>query len=369
MKNVGEGPIEAILAARDKEFESLDDFCQRADLRKVGKRALESLIKVGAFEEFATRAQLLAVIERMTRLSATTHQAADVGQTSLFDMASFDVPVTGSILNPVPVVEDIRQRVLLGWEKELVGTYVSAHPLDGRMEEIRAAVTRMCGDLEELRHDRQVRVAGLISKVRHTTTKKGDTMAFVEIEDTQGSMEIVVFPRTFAAFQHLLATENLVVVSGKVDAKDADRPKILADGITTELKTYRPIDDNNGSNGYTPPPPPDETPVLRETPVPYEVATSSGVDLLDEPEMPPSPWVTETKPVMFILPRANKLDEDVRKLNAVHRLLKANPGERRFELCIPQNGVGVLVAFDELSITLDGRMREKLDALGVQVQE
>ena len=357
IKNVGSGPIEAILASRSAPFESIDDFCQQVDLRKVGKRALESLIKAGAFEGFASRAQLLAVVDRMTRLSSTTHQAADVGQTSLFDMTSFNVPVTGSILNPMPEVEEPRQRILLGWEKELIGAYISSHPLAGRMDELKDAVTCFCNDLEELRHDRRVTVAGLITNLRHTTTKKGDAMAFAEIEDTQGSLEIIVFPRTFEEYKHLLAPENLIVVSGKVDGKNEAQPKILADSITTELTSYRPVDTppefSLSPNGYPDTPSP--------LPEPDEV-----VPPIANTAPPPPDWVQDPAPLVFMLPRVNNVQADVNTLRQVYTLLKENPGERAFTLCIPQNGEGVLIGYRH-GIHYDAGLKAKLTALGVSV--
>jgi len=362
VKNVGDGPIEAILEARaDKPFTNVDDFCQRADLRKVGRRALESLIKVGALEDFGERAVMLAIIDRMTRLSSTTHQAADVGQISFFDMASVDVPVTGSILDPLPEVEEFRHRVVLSWEKELVGAYVSAHPLDSRMAAIKAVVTCLCGDRDELRHERQVRVAGLINKVRHTTTKKGDSMAFVEIEDTQGSLEIIVFPRTFAAYQHLLSEENLILVSGKVDAKEEGRPKILADTISTEITLHRPAEEQNYSNGNGNSRHQD----ISESQPWY---SEDEPELVEQPETPPPAWINLPKPLVFVLPRGNDLQADRQKLQDVFGLLKAHPGNSRFELCIPRNEVGVLVEY-EMGILYDATLKHKLTSLGVNIVE
>ena len=362
VKNVGDGPIEAILMGRgDEPFSNVDELCQRVDLRKVGRRALESLIKVGALEDFGERAVILAIIERMTRLSATTHQAADVGQISMFDMASVDVPVTGSILDPMPEVELFRQRVILGWEKELVGTYVSAHPLDSKMAQIKAAVTCLCGDLDELRHERQVRVAGLINKVRHTTTKKGDSMAFIEIEDTQGSLEVIVFPRTFAAYQHLLTEENLVLISGKVDAKDEGRPKILADTISTEITLHRPLEEQGYADGHGN----DHHNGISEAQKTYLEAEPA---LNEGPETPPPAWVNVPKPLLFVLPRGSDLQTDQQTLQDLFGLLKAHPGSSRFELCIPQNGVGVLVEY-EMGILYDATLRHKLTSLGVNIVE
>ncbi|RME51020.1 MAG: DNA polymerase III subunit alpha, partial [Caldilineae bacterium] len=253
VKNVGDGPIETILEARgETPFADVDDFCQRVDLRKVGKRALESLIKVGALKDFGDRPLMLALMERMLRLSAQTHRAAAEGQISMFDLANFDIPVTGSIMTPPPKVEEYSRKEMLGWEKELVGTYLSSHPIQPHMETIRQVATHLCGEVHGVPHGQQVRVAGLITRLRQTTTKKGDAMAFLTIEDTQGALEVVVFPRTYAAARHLLLPDSLILVTGKVDAQEEDRPKILADAITNELTIPRPA----GEDQNAPPPPP-----------------------------------------------------------------------------------------------------------------
>jgi DNA polymerase-3 subunit alpha len=236
VKNVGEGPIKAIVSAREAggPFLDLDDFCSRVDLRQVGRRALECLIKVGALDDFAPRHQLLTIIERMLNLSSSTHKAADAGQISMFDMANFDAPQTGSVLYPLPEADPISQKELLNWEKELAGTYISNHPIQRYLADIKAAKTTMLGDLSEARHEQVVTVAGLINSVRHHQTKKGDPMAFVEIEDNQTTCEIVVFPRAYTAYRDLLVEGRLIVVRGKVDAKGG-APKVLADTISSEL--------------------------------------------------------------------------------------------------------------------------------------
>ncbi|MDX1523360.1 MAG: DNA polymerase III subunit alpha, partial [Anaerolineae bacterium] len=178
VKNVGEGPIRAILAGREEggPFTDVDDFCSRVDLRQVGRRALECLIKVGALDDFAPRHQLLAIMDRMINLSSSTHKAADVGQMSMFDTGNFDAPQTGSVLYPLPEAAPISQKELLNWEKELAGTYISNHPIQKYMAEIKAAGITMLSELDESKHNQQVTVAGLVGFVRHHQTKRGDPM-------------------------------------------------------------------------------------------------------------------------------------------------------------------------------------------------
>ena len=380
VKNVGEGPIQTIIAGReDAPFRDIDDFSQRVDLRKVGKRALESLIKVGALGDFGKRYILLALIERMMRLSGQIHRAAAEGQMSMFDMGGFDAPSVGSIMYPLPDAPEIPRKELLGWEKELVGVYLSSHPIQPFMEAIKQVTTCLCGDLDELRDGRHVRVAGLITKVRQMTTKKGDPMAFVEIEDVQTSLEVVVFPRTYKAFQHLLIPDTIILVAGKVDGKDEDRPKILADTISTELTVHQPLASEpadafaeasaayappgNGALAQSAPPPP---PPLPETPPPPE----------DAPH-----WVTPPQkeavalrnPLEITLLPGDDSAADKLKLQKVLNILKRHPGNSRFILYIPQNGRRVPIEFPQLKIEYTARLHKELEALlgatGVRIRE
>jgi DNA polymerase-3 subunit alpha len=239
IKNVGEGPIEAILTERDANgfFNSLEDLCKRVDLRQVNRRALEGLIKAGALDCFSPdRALLIAVIDRMLNLSTSTHKAASAGQMSLFggvvETASNAIE---SILDNPPPYDPVSRREILEWEKELVGTYLSEHPIEKNMRQLKAANVTMLNEITGQMHDRQITVAGVITVVKPHRSKKGDAMAFIEIEDMNIMREVVVFPRAYTSYATLLVEGNLVIIKGKVDAKDARSPKILADSISMEL--------------------------------------------------------------------------------------------------------------------------------------
>jgi len=289
IKNVGEGPVTTIMEARINggPFKDVDDFCSRVDLRSVGRKALEMMIKVGALDDFAGRDLLLAITERLVNLSSSTHKASSVGQISMFDFGGFDAPQLGSVLYPEPDnVPVTPAKELLVWEKELAGTYLSNHPIQKYLAQIKAARTTMLGEITEAQNGQQVLVAGLINSVRHHHTKKGDSMAFVEIEDLQASREVVLFPRVFEAHKHLLLNGNLIVVKGKVDAKEGRSPQILADHITTELTIYGAVGETPAPYLAAPPEPPD-MPMFDDEPPP------EFADALPEP--PPNFW-PEPKP-------------------------------------------------------------------------
>jgi DNA polymerase-3 subunit alpha len=373
IKNVGEGPISLIEQARQAEgpFEDIDDFCNRVDLRQVGRRALEGLIKVGALDEFAPRPQLLAIIDRMINLSSSTHKAASVGQMSMFDLGGFDAPQTGSVLYPPPEVEKISKRDILSWEKELVGTYLSAHPIQRHMAAIKQASTTMLGELTEAMHGQQVSVAGLVNFIRHHQTKKGDPMAFVEIEDIQTTCEIVVFPRSYAAHRELLVEGNLIFVRGKVDAKDGRAPKVLADSITTEVTTYSAAD---GTPADEPTPPPARSGTNGLLPETNGRHQSTRIMEPSMPYMPPPPPPADdeatppkTTPaprwLHVTLRRTDNLAQDKHLMKMVYSLLSEKPGDDHFSLYVPSGRKKIRIDFPNQTTQDTAHLRQRLTQL------
>ncbi|MGD8759491.1 MAG: DNA polymerase III subunit alpha, partial [Anaerolineales bacterium] len=245
VKNVGHGPVDALLEARqgkgedggEKPFQDLNDFVRRVDLRKVGKRALECLFKVGALSDLGNRMALLDAMDRIMSISASHFKAADSGQMSLFG------PQTGLVqaIELPPSTTDVTRREQLNWERDLIGLYVSDHPLSPVMDAIRQNISHTAAELVEAQHQQVVRVAGLVTRIRHHTTKRGEPMAFATIEDYQGNIDLVIFPRTYAKFQDLIQWDNIIMVDGKVDARGSE-PKVLADRITSELDQVVPLE-------------------------------------------------------------------------------------------------------------------------------
>jgi DNA polymerase-3 subunit alpha len=218
VKNVGQGPAESIVAGRgDEPFANLDDFCRRVDLRHVGKRALESLVKAGAFDSLGPRAPILASIDRMVAYSSSHHEAMDVGQMSLFgDMVPAE---TASMLYPLPrVTGDVRSE--LEWEKELIGLYLSSHPLARVADDIAKTVTTFIGDIDDSMDKTPVTIAGMVAAVREITTKKEQRMAFVRVEDLGGAIELIVFPSVFQSTAGIWRKDNVVVVHGRVEKRE-----------------------------------------------------------------------------------------------------------------------------------------------------
>jgi DNA polymerase-3 subunit alpha len=238
VKNVGRGPVEAILQARAAggDFTDINDFTYRVDLRHVGKRALECLVKVGALDRFGPRPALLQSLDRLISASSSHFRASEMGQMSMFG------PHTGvreEISLPRTSL-DISRREQLNWERELIGLYVSDHPLSPVMDVITEVVTHFSGQLAEANPNERVRVAGVITRIRPHLTKTGKSMAFAALEDLQGEVELVIFPRTWDQVSGLVEPNKIVLVEGRVDAQGND-PKVLVDTISTDLKVTSSI--------------------------------------------------------------------------------------------------------------------------------
>jgi len=262
VKNVGEGPVNLILEARKEgHFKDLNDFARRVDLRAVGKRALECMVKVGALDGFGNRAALLASLDRVVAVSNSHFQAIRAGQMSLFGA---ETGVTESIV--LPEVSDVDKREMLNWERELIGLYISDHPLSSYQKQLSQIVSYFSGQLSEAQHEERVRVAGLIAGIRPYQTKTGKPMGFVTLEDIQGVIDLVVFPRTWKKYADMLVIGQIFIVEGKVDA-NSNPPKILVDSIRTDFELKVSVD-ADGANLDMPPLPLSAPKPLRPSPKP-----------------------------------------------------------------------------------------------------
>jgi DNA polymerase III subunit alpha len=238
IKNAGQAAVELIIEEREARgrFADLNDFARRVDLRAVGKRALECLIKVGAMDCFGNRAALLASLDRVVAISSNHFRAAEAGQMSLFGGTS---GVTETIA--LPDVTNVDRREMLNWERELIGLYISDHPLTPYQQIFAQIVSYFSGQLHEAQHEEKVRVAGLVTAVRPYTTKTNKPMGFVSIEDVQGNIELVLFPRTWAQYREQMTVGQIIIVEGKADTNSSP-PKILVDTIRTEIKILEPLE-------------------------------------------------------------------------------------------------------------------------------
>ena len=235
IKNLGQGAVELLLKTRDEHgpFKSLADFCRRVDLRQLNKRSLECLIKAGALGPFGERPTLLAMIDRMVGLSELYHQASAIGQLGFEVMFSAASDEADLLLDPSHV-PPVSQKEVQNWEKELLGACISDHPMQPLIDACNGQSKNnytSSNQVDPSLKGHKVTVAGKVARSRVVTTKKGDEMSFVTLEDVAGSLEMVVFPKVYGKHKHLLVEDQLLVVEGKVDVRDG-KVQILADSIT-----------------------------------------------------------------------------------------------------------------------------------------
>jgi DNA polymerase-3 subunit alpha len=228
VKNVGEGAIESIVKAREEAgaFRSLHDFCARIDLRLANRRVLESLIKVGALGRFGHPAQLLLALDDALAAGQAEQRDRISGQTALFGMES-----TPEILErPLPPVSEAPLRERLRWEKELLGLYLSDHPLGDLASQLARFVTAYSSELGEELDQQRVVVGGVVTAVRRVITKARATMGVATIEDLQGAIQVIVFPKVLETTAPLWEEDGIVLVAGRVDHK-GDETVLLADSV------------------------------------------------------------------------------------------------------------------------------------------
>ncbi|MBN1138198.1 MAG: DNA polymerase III subunit alpha [Anaerolineae bacterium] len=334
IKNVGQAAVEVILAARDKggPFKDVDDFCQRVDLRQVNRRALECLVKAGALSAFGNRAQLLAAVDLMISDSQKFHSG--IQQASFFDTPAF---AATSIQANLPQIPQASQKEILAWEKDLVGTYISEHPLSRMWVDIEKAITVLTGQIDETMAEQRVTLAGVVNFVRPITTKKGEPMAFAQIEDLQGAIEVVIFPRVWEQTKDLWEPDRILLVRGKVSLRGRE-PSVLVESVTNEITSAVPKSADE------------------------ELAPLEGKGGVKSPLH-----------LYITIPRSDDLQSVIKRLGQVYDLLQSHPGDDRFSLYVENGGRGrVQIDFPNdttrHSLGLEQELRSLLGAGTIRVE-
>ncbi|MFA6074760.1 MAG: DNA polymerase III subunit alpha [Negativicutes bacterium] len=229
IKNVGKAAINSIIDARAKvgKFSSLSEFLQNIDLRSINKKLLESLVYAGAFDSFGLkRVQLQAIMESTLDGALAQSRETANGQMSLFDNAE----LTKAQNIEIPNLTEYAMSHLLELEKQTVGYYFSGHPLDEFREKFKY-LSKIADIIAQIKPDNSVvRVAGIVKAHKRLTTKRGDLMAVIRLEDFSGEIEVVVFPKVFDLFHGLLEKDNRITVCGKI-SRSSEEDKIIADNI------------------------------------------------------------------------------------------------------------------------------------------
>ncbi|MBE0596232.1 MAG: DNA polymerase III subunit alpha [Desulfuromonadales bacterium] len=232
VKGVGAAALESIIEVRrEKPFASLHDFCERVDLRKVNKKVAEALVKCGAFDSLGgKRAQYLAALEDSMEMGQRVQRERQMGQESLFG-AEEVTSQNGNGYGQLPAIEEWAENILLSFEKEALGFYITGHPLARHAEAIRRFATCATAALFERTDKEEVKVCGIVSGIKELTTKKGERMAFVTLEDLSGFVEMVVFPEIYLASAELLKSEEALLVSGTLDIGEESCKLLVAEVV------------------------------------------------------------------------------------------------------------------------------------------
>ncbi len=393
IKNVGQAPVEMIVSARrEKPFEDLDDFIRRVDLRKVGKRTLECLIRVGALDAFGERNALFSVMDRMVAISESHFKAKEEGQLSFF----------GSVEGlkeeiKLPALEPLDKKKKMAWEKELLGLFLTDHPLSEYMKTIQRSVTHYSAQLKDAVQKEEVIVAGRLTNIRSIVTKKGEPMGFANVEDVQGSISLVIFPRTWAKAEEILVEGEVVLVKGKVDLQGEEVKVLVAEmrklendeGISegADLNTHLPLEEElsvvnpveEGERGEVK----DDLPTDMAPDVFLDPQINSEDNLPTQEEMddfqdrqstrliaenvhPTSPLFYTPAPgkrLTIVIKASGKKEQDMRLLKQVYGMLHASPGSDRFTFLCKEGGKEVALDFPNDAISITDELLKRVNQL------
>ncbi len=234
VKNVGEAALDSIIEVRltDGPYTSLEDFCCRVDLRRVNRRVLESLNKAGAFDSLGLkRSQIFAILDQALEQGQAAQRDRLSGQISLFAVMDSENEQQHTKIE-IPSIPDWTDQEKLTFEKETVGFYLTGHPLDDYREDILAVADTNLSEKKQWVEGQSLRVGGLIRDIKNLTTKKGDPMAVIIMEDIAGTLEVVIFPELYAKCASILHNDTPVIIEGMVK-KDERGDNLIANGVDT----------------------------------------------------------------------------------------------------------------------------------------
>ena len=243
VKGVGTGAVEEILRAReDGPFKSIEDFARRVSSSKVNRKAWDSLIKAGGFDSLSDRSDTLFNLDSLLSIASKLHKDGLSGQTDLFGGSEQALAIPTLTLAKAPVAHTDKER--LTWERDLLGLYLSAHPLD-KYSDYLFERTLPLGQISAEFDNQMITIGGIIVSVRSITTKSGSKMAFVKLEDKQGEIEVVIFPKQFEKISDVLNQDGVILVKGRVQARDRagniqDEMKVIVEEI--KPVTYEELD-------------------------------------------------------------------------------------------------------------------------------
>lgn len=363
IKNVGQGAIEGVISTRESggEFQSIDDFCKRVDLRAINKRVLECIIKAGALDSLGKRGELLNNLDRIVGLSQQHQKLKDSGQATMFDLwgATVETPLPGLELGSSDV--DVREK--LAWEKELMGVYLSEHPFVRASKALSTVVTALCGEIDQEMDGHPVVVAGNVTQLRQMFTKDKKPFLVAMLEDLDGSVEVTVWSQAYSATQDMWKEGNILLVRGKVRAR-GDRVTVVCDSaspyspetgidINFQMETNKNGYDKGYGNGK-------RTNGWQGDQSPAREPVSTNIERQGR------------QSITVHLPRSDDDEADVAKLKDLIVRLQEFQGEDRVRIAIPNVHGTVIVDFPQVSTTfcpiLKRRLIELVGEDGLTVQ-
>ncbi len=339
IKNVGVGAVELIVTERDTngEFRNLEDFVKRVSTRTVNRKVWESLIKAGAFDRFGNRGDLLFNLDDILGFGAKYQKDTASGQLDMFGGDTGVIAESHLNIKPSQLASD--EKEWLQWERELLGIYLSSHPLEafeGFLKEQAVPIRKLSPQMD----NRTTTIGGIVSTSREITTKNGAKMAFVTVADLQNEMEVIVFPTLYGESSDLWQKDKVLLIKGRINSKDRDgrsssEVKLMADEaseITTQLvNDYVPT-------GKTPKPP-----KPKEEEDTSRSATSQG-------------------PAHRTLYMQIDSVEDNSKLTAIKHLLEAHPGTSRAVVVIGKDADRKAVRLP-FGVTISDQITTDLESL------
>ncbi len=242
IKNVGNSAVELLIEERRKngEYKSIEDLCRRGNLGAVNRRAMESLIKAGALDCMGERGTLLHNLPKIMSLAERQQKLRDSGQATMFDMfgETADTPLPSLDLDPA----EAPQKEKLDWERELTGVYLSEHPFRPYVSQVSAdSDVALCGQVDKEMEGKTIRVAGMVASLRPLTTREGKASVSAVIEDMEGSIEVVAWPKVYSASKDLWQEGNILLVQGKVKVR-GENAQIVADSVSNYQISEKPED-------------------------------------------------------------------------------------------------------------------------------
>jgi DNA polymerase-3 subunit alpha len=316
IKNVGYGAVESIIAERGKggEFKSIEDLCRRCDLRGANRRVVESLIKVGALDCLGSRGTLLHNVNRILSLAQREQLLRETGQSTMFDLWGEAMPVPMPSLELESAEASVKEK--LEWERELMGVYLSEHPFSSFATKAASENTTLCGQIDAELSGQTVIVAGMVASVRYLLTRDGRPFASAVLEDLDGRIEVMVWPKIYADTKELWEEGSILLVEGRVRLRE-DRVQLNCDSV----RRYQP----------------EAAPAAVEGVVSQPVESPAAVEEPAATVVPPR----EVRRLVISLTQTSDAGSDTACLQRLIDLIKQFPGDDEVRLCLT-NGAKII---------------------------